>query len=241
MKLLPKELNYLEQAAQELAKIPEEEFNEDVDTSPFDAALRKRVKGLKLRDAVSRLTEDQAILKRWLRETKITNAAVGFITAALMRPRPLARQLLAPPPPPEPTVSGEMAEDWTSKQFPRRLDIFKDKVFCSISILDKLGFDILSQNNSHREELQQSSNNPWANLGVWSRNSVEFGKCHGEKSIYVQQGKTNWKQVDYLLKAPGGYVNVHLGHQKGRDFDEKEFEQKLHTLKILPPESIATA
>ena len=55
MKLLPIELDYLEQTAQELTKIPEEELNEDVDANSLDTALRERVKGLKLRDAVSRL------------------------------------------------------------------------------------------------------------------------------------------------------------------------------------------
>ena len=241
MNLLPKELDYLEQAAQALAKIPAEDLNEEVDASKLDAALRNRVKGLELRDAVSRLTEDQAILKRWLKETKTTNGAVFFITAALMRPGPLARQLLAPPPPPEPTVSVEMAEDWTTKQFPRRLDIFKDKVFCSIAIYDKLGFDISLKKSAHREELQKSPKNPWANLGVWARNTVEFGKCRGEKSVYFQQGEAKLKQVVYLLEVPGGFVHVNLGHEKRKDFDELEFEKKFHTLKILPPAIAASA
>jgi hypothetical protein len=47
--------------------------------------------------------------------------------------------------------------------------------------------------------------------------------------------------VDYLLDVPGGFVNVRLGHEEGKDFDETEFEQKLHTLKILPPEIAASA
>ena len=102
MSLLPKELAYLESAAKELAKIRPDELNEDVDVTKLESALRERVKDLKLRDAVSRLTEDHAILTQWLQETKTKDGAVFFIAAHLMRPGPLARQLLAQPPPPEP-------------------------------------------------------------------------------------------------------------------------------------------
>ena len=241
MNLLPNELDYLERTAQELAKIPEEELNEDVDTKTLDTALRERVKGLELRDAVSRLTDDHAILKRWLKETKTTDGAVQFIAAALMRPGPLARHLLAPPPPPDPTVSVEISKDWVVKEFPCRLDLFKDNVFCSFTIMDKSGFEHHLWKSNHREQLQMSPKNPWENLGVWGGEPVEFGNCRGEKSIYVQQGKTNWKQVDYALEVPGGYINIRLGHKKGKDFNEVEFEQKFHTIKVLPPKMEASA
>jgi len=45
MSLLPKELGYLETVAKELAKIPPDDLNEDVDASKLQAALRNRVKG----------------------------------------------------------------------------------------------------------------------------------------------------------------------------------------------------
>lgn len=244
MNLLPKELDYLEPVAQELAKLPPEELTERVDViTGLEAALRARVDGLKLRDAVSRLTGDHEILKRWLEETKATDGAVFWIAGFLMRPGPLARSLLAPPPPPEPTVAIEPPAGWQKQSFPRRLDIRKGKLGCSILILDEAGFTRRQHKNDHREELQKSPKNPWAGLGVWSKSSVKFGECRGEKHLYVQHGKTNWKSVDYLLDVPGGFVNVYLGHEKGMDFDESEIEARLHTLKVIPPaaaSSVAT-
>ena len=238
MNLLPKELNYLEPVAKELAKIPPDDLNEDIDATKLETALRNRVNGLELRDAISQLTNDNKILQEWIKETKTSEGAVFFIGAYLMRPGPLARQLLAPPP--ESTVSIQTAPDWRPKEFPRRLDLFKEKVFCTISILDKLGFDIHKRKSDHRQELQKSQENPWAKLGVWTKISVQFGECHGEKSVYVQPGKKNCKSVDYLLQVPGGFVSARLGHEKRNDFDELEFEQKLHTLKIIPPPSSAS-
>lgn len=235
MNLLPKELDYLEKVAKELVKIPPDDLNEDVDATKLVAALRNRVKGLELRDAISQLTKDNELLQKWIKETKTSEGAVFFISAYFLRPGPLARDLLAPSPPPEPTVSVEMASDWQAKEFPRRLDLFKDKVFCSIAILDKLGFSIYKTKSDHRQELQKSPQNPWANLGVLTKIPVRFGECHGEKSVYVQPGKTNWKSVDYLLEVPGGFMSVGLGHKKGKDFDETEFEKKFHTLKVIPP------
>lgn len=242
MSLLPKELDYLEPVAKELAKIPPDDLNEDVDATELIAALRYRVKGLELRDAISQLTKDNEVLQKWIKEKKATEGAVFFISAYFLRPGPLARQLLAPPSvfSCEPTVSIELAPDWVVKEFPRRLDLFKKQTFCSIYILDKSDFDHHLRENNHREELQNSPKNPWANFGGWTRTQIKLGNSCGEKCVYSQQGKTNWKQVDYALEIPGGYVNIRLGRQNGKDFDETEFEQKFHTLKVIPPACCAS-
>lgn len=239
MNLLPTELNYLEPVAKELAKLPPDDLNEDVDNSKLIAALRNRVEGLELRDAISQLTKDNEILQKWIKGKKTDNGAVFFISAYLMRPGPLARSLFAPPPPPEPTVFIEMESDWEIKDSLGQL-VFKQKVFCGFRVLDKRDFDLHKHKSDHRQELQKSPQNPWASLGVWTKTPVRFGECHGEKSVYVQSGKTNWKRVDYLLEVPSGYVNANLGHEKGKDFDEMEFEKKFHTLKVIPPPSSAS-
>ena len=237
MSLLPKDLDYLEAVAQELSKLPPEELNEDVDVTRLEAALRERVKGLNLRDAVSRLTEDYAILKRWLKETKLADGPAFWIAAYLMRPGAIARGLLAPPPPPEPTVSFEIPAGWKANSGPRALALTKGKLFCYFMVLDNSGFESFQWDANRREELQRSSKNPWADLGVWSRQPVIFGESKGEKHLYIQTGKTNWKAIQYLLEVPGGFIHAQLGHQAGKDFDETEMEQRLHTLKVIPPAS----
>jgi hypothetical protein len=237
MSLLPKELAYLEPAAKELAKLSPDELDEGADFSKLETALRQRINGLELRDAIALLDKDQAILQQWQRVTKTREDIAFWVAGYFARTGPTARRLLAPPDPPDPTVSIEMADGWDVKEFPLRLDLFSGKVFCSITIMDKRWFEMSRQKNLNRKELQDSSKNPWANLGIWTRATVEFGPCHGEKGVYSQEGKTNWKSLDYLLEVPGGYVGIRLGHEKGKDFDEMEFEKKFHTLKVIPPPS----
>lgn len=241
MSLLPKELNYLDEVASVLARIPQDQINEDVDMDAIEAALRQRVKGMKLRDAISRLTEDRAILEQWLQQKGHKSSPAFLISIYMMRPGPLARQLLAPPLPPEPEIVMETPEGWTSKASPRSLEMKKGKLFCSIILYDRAGFEHVMWSVRHRKELQWGSNNPWANLGVWSELPAQFGLCHGEKHHYAQTGKTNWKSVEYGLEVPGGYVYVRVGHTSGKDFDETEVEQKLHTLKVIPPKPLVTA
>jgi hypothetical protein len=235
MNLLPKELDYLEVAASELAKLPPEEIDELAATTQLEAALRDRVKGLTLREAVSRLTEDHKRLKGWIKESKTNDGGILFLAAYLMRPGPLARQLLAPPLPPDPTIGIDPPQDWISKAAPRSLVLKKGKQFCAIWIWDKSTFESRQWDANKREEMQRSSKNPWANLGVWTRQTVKFGESTGEKFVYSQSGNANWKQVDYLLEIPGGLVEVRIGHEAGRDFDESEIEACLSTLKVIPP------
>jgi hypothetical protein len=41
-----------------------------------------------------------------------------------------------------------------------------------------------------------------------------------------------WKQVDYVLAVPGGFVAIRLGTMTGANFDESSLESKLHTLRL---------
>src|SRR5262245_53276348 len=132
MSLLPKELDYLEEVASTLAEIPQNQIDEDVDMSALEAALRERVKGMKLRAAISRLTEDHTILKRWLKETGTQEGPAFLISLYIMRPGPLARQLLAPPPPPAPTATMELPDGWQGKSVPNGLNLEMGKFFCCV-------------------------------------------------------------------------------------------------------------
>ena len=128
MSLLPKELSYLDRVVSALARIPEHQIDEDVDMSALEAALRERVKGMKLRDAISRLTEDRAVLEQWLQQKSDSRGPAFLVSLYMMRPGPLARQLLAPPPPPEPEIAMEIPEGWSAKASPRSLEMKKGKM-----------------------------------------------------------------------------------------------------------------
>src|SRR5262249_46678043 len=140
MKALPTELQYLEPALQEFARVPSEQLDEGANVSSLDAALRQRVEGLKLREAISRLTQDRGILKRWLKGNGVTDAPAHWILGYLMLPGPLARGLLAPPPRPEPTVEMDAPDGWRSRSGPRQLTVEKGKLFAAFIVVDESGY-----------------------------------------------------------------------------------------------------
>jgi hypothetical protein len=62
---------------------------------------------------------------------------------------------------------------------------------------------------------------------------VQFGAAVGVRFTLVQVKPAPWKQVDYLLQVPGGFVSVRLCAM-GADLDEHELEAKLETLRVVP-------
>jgi hypothetical protein len=235
MNVLPKELSYLDKVASALAQIPQNQIDEDVDLGVLEAVLRERIEGMKLRDAISRLTEDRAILERWLQQSGDSGGPAFMISRYMMRPGPLARKLLEPPPAPASELTMKTPDGWSVKTFSGALETNNGKLACSIVLHDKAGFDDARWSAKHREELQRGPKNPWANLGIWSSQSAKYGACHGEKFHYVQTGKVNWKSVEYALEVPGGFVHIRLSHASGKDFDETEIERELQTLNVIPP------
>jgi hypothetical protein len=231
MKALPTELRYLEPALQELAKIPSEALDEDANVSSLDAALRQRVKGLKLREATSRLTQDRDILKEWLKKNGATDAPAHWIAGYLMRPGPLARGLLAPPPRAEPTVEMDAPHGWRSRSRPRQLTVEKAGLFAEFTVEDESGYSWAQIQAEAREKDRGDAQCRMQ----WFRSTVQFGKTSGFKYVLNQSGRVNWKAIEYLLEVPGGFIRASVGRTDGKEFDETVIESKLHTLRVIPP------
>ncbi|HXT11124.1 MAG TPA: hypothetical protein VN873_06135 [Candidatus Angelobacter sp.] len=230
----PVELVYLIPVLENLKKISERDLDEDLDATLLESVLRKRIKGLHLPDAVGRLTEDSEILKKWLKKTKVKDGAAIWISAFLKRPGALARDLLAPVSPPDPIVDIDLPSGWSHKTLPRQLILSKDKVSCSFTLADKSSYQLRLKKNEVREQAQAKSSQHFPQSGRWLKSAVKAGESLGYKYSYSQPAPAKWKAVEYVLEVKGGFVNVQLTHEKGKDFDESEIEGKLHTLKVLP-------
>ena len=63
---------------------------------------------------------------------------------------------------------------------------------------------------------------------------VSFEQCTGKKHVHRMTVPAPWKQVDYVLRVPGGFVSIGLGTLTGVAFDEPPLESKLHTLRGWP-------
>src|SRR5438876_12097051 len=95
---LPDQLRYLDSTLKELAKIPPDELDEDVDVSKLEAALRERVSGLSIREAQKRLNQDRVALESWLKSSDDLKGSGAWVIGFLShRPGALVRHLLSPP------------------------------------------------------------------------------------------------------------------------------------------------
>jgi hypothetical protein len=239
MNSLPGGLEYLRPALSELSALPPEELNEDVDLTGLESALRQRIKGLTIRQATELIESDCGALKKWSKQSRNPEAANSFIIGVLSyRPRTLARRLLAPVQAgePEPAINFEPPDGWSAEPMPLSLHLRAGrKTIGAITAIDESTLESLEHKNQIRDETESRvrMRNPFAVFGEWTKSPVRFGDVHGHKYLYMQAQPAPWKSVQYLLRIPGGAVNVVLD-ASGREFDESSFESKLHTIRLGP-------
>jgi len=237
MNSLPDELDYLRPALAELLALSSEELNEDVDLSGVENVLRERIKGLSIREATERIKSDCVALTKWSKQSGNSEAAISFVIGVLSyRPGPLARRLLAPVQPvqPEPTIIFEPPSGWCTEPMPLSLHLREGrKNLGAITAIDESTLELLAHQNQIRDERESRvrSRNRFAAIGEWKKSPVRFGKAHGDKYLYKQTQPAPWKTVQYLLRVPGGAVDI-LIDANGKEFDEWPFEAKLHTLRL---------
>lgn len=121
----------------------------------------------------------------------------------------------------------EPPSGWQVKAVPFRLDAKGGDVLGSITAIDESTFGVLQEQHEQTARLEQPG---VAATTVVS--DVSFGQCRGKKYSHRMTAPAPWKQVDYLLRVPGGFVLIQLGAQAGADFDESPVESKLHTLRL---------
>ncbi len=229
--LLPSSLSHLQPFVNALAKLPAEELNEDIDASRLDSALRKRQRGLDLEAATLKLDSDREQLRDWL-NTQPDHPA-HWVLGYLSLPD-IAEHLSGPMEPidPGPTIAFELPAGWrVVRMIPFRLDFKKGKVHASITALDELGFESLRHSREQPAvEIKIPGFEQPRMEGTRESADVVFGPCRGRKYVNRMTAPAPWKQVDYLLSVPGGYVSIWLGTMTGAEFDEAAIEVKLHTV-----------
>jgi len=231
---LPEPLRYLQPFANALAKLPQDDLNEDVDASRLDAALRKRVRGLDEEAADAELAKDRDLLERWL--TDKADHPAHWIRGFLLS-QDLAAHLTQPvePPPRGPEMFFEAPTGWKVKKVPFRLDLKAGKVIGSIMAIDELTFAHLQwqRERAMKAPVPAMDGFPQPVIeGTFDVSEISFEECCGRKYLSRMTSPARWKQVDYFLRVPGGFVSIRLGTMTGADFDESPLESKLHTLRL---------
>jgi hypothetical protein len=226
---LPESLRYLRPFANALAKLRPENLNEDVDASRLESALRTRVRGMDEAAADAELAKDRDLLTRWLQDKP--DHPAHWIRGFLLSPV-LATRITQPAEPPRlgPEMVFEPPDGWKVKAVPFQLALKAGKVVGSITTLE----DEFSFEHSQRER-EQTATRPHPH-GMQTANEISDisrGGCSGKKFVFRNiSTPVPLKQVDYLLRVPGGFVWVQLMTAAGADFDESPLESKLHTLRL---------
>lgn len=223
---MPEALRYLQPFANALAELPPEDLKEDVDASRLEVALRRRVRGLDEEAAEAELANDRDLLKHWL-EDKPDHPA-HWIRGFLLSPD-LATHVTQPPEPPPrgPEMVFEAPNGWKVKTVPFRLDLKAGKVIGLIMPIDESPLEGSQREREQTAKLRQP--------GQQTANEicdVSLDGCSGKKYVFRMITPAPWKQVDYLLRVPGGCVWIQLSTMTGADFDESPLESKLHTLRL---------
>jgi hypothetical protein len=227
---LPAKLRYLQPFADRLAKLPPDEQNEEVDASPLDAALRKRLRGKNEAEALTILEDDRDLLEEWL--SSRPDHPAHWILGYIMWPDELAEVLTSPVPPPArgPEFTFEAPAGWTMKPVPFRLDLKAGKMIGTIVAMGESMFEL-----SQRQREFAVKNQPAHVQSMSEISDISIDTCRGKKFCIRMTAPAPSKQVDYVLRVPGGCVSITLSTLTGDDFDESPLEAKLHTLSLSPP------
>lgn len=230
---LPEPLRYLQPFANALAKLPRDGLHENVDASPVETALRRRIRDLDPEAAEAQLAEDRDRLERWL-DDKPDHPAhwiLGFILSPtlaidLMQPVEPPSRGEPEPVPDGPKVAFAPPDGWKVKQLaPYLLQFKKGKLSGTVMAIDEKLF----------HQTQRDREGEWVVApGVEATRQIqvaEYGNVSGKKYVYRRIAPDPSKRVDYVLSVPGGFVMAGI-EAAGADFDEAPFEAQLHTVRL---------
>ena len=221
---LPKRLQYLKPFIRYLESLAPEDLNEDLDSTILEEALRKRLsKG----DPETTLDDDRRSLEEWLgsfdSEMHPAHWILGFILglspADLLEVDESHERNI-------PTIEMDAPTGWSVSN--NGAEFRKGELFAAIVPIDEFSFDAL------QHQMAASFTMPPPIVAHRTASPVTYGESTGYKYVYDQSAPKPWKQVDYLLKVPGGFVSIQVCAM-GADFDEQEFEDRLCTLSLEQP------
>ncbi len=232
---LPEELHYLQPFRKKFAACAPEELNEDSGEAPLFALLTKRIKGSSEAKAQTILETDLAALEKWLGEPANKNDCLQFVRGFLMvSPSELAKRIIeesakAAEPPPEAIM--DLPKDAKVRRVKSRTEVamiirWKGTLTAIDSITEEAAANFA--------EVENRSDGV-SKLAILP---VRFGDVVGTK--FVRTGDSwrgPFKDVRYLLTAPGGHVYISTAVVSKKldesKWDETHLEAFFHTLRVV--------
>ncbi|MCO6043171.1 hypothetical protein NG895_04575 [Aeoliella sp. ICT_H6.2] len=225
---LPAPLQYLQPFLETLAQVPPDELDE-VECTVLEDLLRQRIEGLDLLEAEQLLSDDRDLLEQWVNESSDASHPAYWLLGFLASPPHIVDELLEPDEEDETasverTIELDPPSGWSTKRFPSGLELKHGQVWAIISAMDELSI-----------QMQRAGFDNWVVPPplemILETEEVAFGEAVGTKYRILEVSPAS-KELCYLLKVPGGFVNVRIGHKKFADFDESALEGQLHTLRV---------
>jgi hypothetical protein len=221
---LPKQLRYMRPFLRYLESLPAEDLNEDVDPTILESALRKR---LATGDPDKTLDDDRRVLDEWLDSFDSQTHPAHWISGYILNLSPSDLQDVEERHESQvPMIEIEPPTGWTVSDDGSLLR--KGELFAAIQPVDTATISVLQR------QMAVAPIMPPPIVAQRIAEPVTFGAVTGNKYLYSQSLPRPWKQVDYLLEVPGGFVMVKVCAM-GAEFDEREVEDRLCTLSVRPP------
>ena len=232
---LPERLRYLQPFRKKFTSLPPEALKEDTGEAPLFALLSKRINGRSEVEARNILGADLAALEAWLGEPANKNDCLQFVRGFLMvSPSELAKRIIeesakAAEPPPE----AEM-------DLPRDAKVRRVKSRTEVAMIIRwkgtlTAIDAVSEETADNFAEAEKRSDGVSKLAILS---VRFGEVAGTK--FVRTGDSwrgPFKDVRYLLTAPGGHVYISTAVVSKKldesKWDETQLEAYFHTLRVV--------
>lgn len=225
-RILPFELAYLQPVVDRLAELPDDEINEDLDTSFIDEAVRDRFAESGQDLAEVEFNDHYSLLKELCDEFSDDKGILAYLEGYLGLFVFQPELLICPPePPPRSKIRVALANspvcDFVIEQPDDIQLILRRKCLCIVIVaLDELRFKFAAIGRDNWKLLDGTPI-------ICDRRveAVQFGPVSGTRELLVQTVPAYWKQVKYLLTVPGGQVSADAfaGSKEQNDFG-KDFE-----------------
>jgi len=232
---LPEQLRYLQQFRKKFASRAPAELSENTGEIALFALLSKRIKGHSKAEAQRILETDLAVLEEWLSESANENDCLQFVRGFLMvSPSELAKRIIE-----ESAKAAEFPPE-VEMDSPKDAKVRRVKSRTEVAMIIRwkgtlTGIDSVSEeavaNVADAEQLSDGA----SRLTIVP---VRFGEVLGKK--FVRTGDSwrgPFKDVRYLLAAPGGHVYISTAVVSKKvdesKWDETQLEAYFHTLRVV--------
>lgn len=232
---LPERLRYLQPFRKKFASRGPEKLNEDTGEAPLFTLLSKRIKGRSEAEAQSILEADLAALEVWLDEPGNKHDCLQFVRGFLMvSPSEIAKRIV------EESAKAAEPPSEAIMDLPREAKVRRVKGKTEVAMIVRWKGTLTAIDSVTVEAAANFAEIENRSDGVSKLVTlpVSFGEVTGTK--FVRTGDSwrgPFKDVTYLLTAPGGHVYISTAviskKLDGSKWDETQLEAFFHTLRVV--------